>query len=250
MLITSVNNQTVIEWSKLKTTKYRNLTRTFLIEGEHLIEEAHKAGLILNLICLQEQTPLYSDYPVYYVSELVMKKISTNVSLNKHMALCRFIDTESVELSDRIVVLDRVQNPSNVGAIMRTALALGFDSIVLSYDSVDLYNEKLIKASQGAIFRIKTKKEILLDYIPKLKKTGYSILVTDLNTETQINDVLIPEKYVIIFGNEGEGVSDEVLKLSDKCLRIPISSIDSLNILSALSICLYELNKLVELRCI
>jgi len=238
MVITSVSNPQIVQWSKLNTVKYRNQTSTFLIEGEHVIEEAYKAKLIEKLICLEEQVPLYNEYPVMYVNSSVMKKISKNTSLSKHMALCRFMDNDR-ELSDRIVILDRVQNPSNVGAIIRTALALGFDSIILSKDSVDIYNEKLISASQGALFHMKVKVEALDEYILILKENGYVILATDLNADNLINDVIIPEKYGVVFGNEGVGIQKEILNISNISFKIPISNINSLSVLSSASICLF-----------
>ena len=245
MIINSLTNTKVKEWVKLKNSKYRNLSQTFLVEGEHLIIEANKAGLIISLIVLNYEKPLLDNFPIYQVNELIMKKISTNTSLNKQVGICRFKDT-SEEIDSELLILDNIQDPANVGGIIRTAYCFGFNSVILSDDTVDIYNPKLIKASQGSVFHVNTLRVNLIEYLPILKDKGYQLLATNLNTDENIEDVLIPERYGLILGNEGQGISPEVLALADTHFIIPITNFDSLNVLSAASICLYELSKKEE----
>ena len=243
MYISSVNNAKVKDWVRLQNSRYRNETGTFLVEGEHLIEEAERTGLLTGLIYLEGKQPLYQTENQYEVNEAVMKKISTNTSLNSYIGICKFMTTDNDNISDQIIVLDNIQDPANIGGIIRTALALGYRDILLSLDSVDMYNEKLIKASQGAIFHLNVVKSEIREYLLELKKKDYKILATDLAGTVYIEDLKIPDKYALIFGNEGQGIGKDILALADICFKIPLETFDSLNVLSAASICLYELKK-------
>ncbi len=242
MIITSTSNQRIKDWEKLKLVKYRRLTRRFIVEGEHLILEAYKAGLIECLIKLADYSYELAGVETVEVSEEVMRKLSTNVSSNKLVAICYFKDEDQVNLTDKIVILDCVQDPSNVGGIMRTSLALGYQTLILSSDTVDLYNEKLLKAAQGASFKLNVLQVELFDTIKTLKSKGYQIIVSDLKSAIDLKEVVVMEKFCLVFGNEGNGVSKEIIEMADVSFKIPMANdFDSLNILSAASISLYHL---------
>ncbi|MFV0255500.1 MAG: TrmH family RNA methyltransferase [Erysipelotrichaceae bacterium] len=241
MLITSLSNNKIKELVKLKQTKYRRLSKSFLIEEDHLISEAHKAGIIKEIILLDKCVCGYLDYPIITVSAEVMKKLSFNISLNKMMAVCNFLEFDN-EFIGNIVALDRVQDPSNVGGILRSCLALGYNNILLSDDCVDLYNEKLIKASQGAIFHLRVLHCNLKEKLLELKNEGYQLLTTNLNSNNSITDLQVRNKFILVVGNEGSGVSNDIINLSDNDFKIElVNQFDSLNVLAATSICLYVL---------
>lgn len=241
MVITSVNNSKIKEYAKLNLVKYRKLNKCFLIEELHLIEEANKLSLIKELILL-EGTELPFDFDdVLYVNSEVMRKLSTNVSLNSMIAVCEFLE-DSDKLSNNIVVLDRIQDPSNLGAIFRSSFALGFNTVVLSDDCADIYNSKCLKASQGALFHLNVIIEDLSVYLPKLKEKAYQLIATDLKSTNSLESLQLNDKYAIIFGNEGGGISDDVLKEADVDCKISLANnFDSLNVVVAASICMYVL---------
>lgn len=243
MVITSTKNELVKYWVKLKQSKYRKQFRQFIVEGEHLIEEALKADVVVHIISLEAVDFQYEDIPNTLVAPEIMAKLSTNTSLNKVIAVCNFMKEFDRELDSKIIVLDQVQDPANVGAIIRTSLALGYQSIILSDESVDIYNEKLLKATQGALFKVKIVKGDLIKKLNSLFADGYELLAADLSAKITLNQIKPTDKFCLIFGNEGKGISQEVLNLSSIRYKIPMhNEFDSLNILSAVSIALYHFN--------
>ena len=147
MKIESLTNTHVKEWVKLKNKKYRDEVGLFLIEGDHLINEARKKNLIKEIISIT------NEQADFYVTKEIMKKISSQVSIANNIAVCYKIKEQ--ELKGNIVLLDNIQDPGNLGTIIRSAVAFGFKNIILSDDTVDLYNDKVIRASEGMIFHIK-----------------------------------------------------------------------------------------------
>ena len=166
-MITSLQNETIKEIVKLKQKKYRDEKKMFLIEGFHLIEEARKKHSILQII-----TTLSDDFEeeTLHVSQNVMNKLAFTRSPQPIMAICRQNNHSLiVEDGQRYLLLDRVQDPGNVGTMMRTALAFGYDQMIMSEDCVDLYNDKVIRATQGALFQMNVCVMNLKDAIVFLK---------------------------------------------------------------------------------
>lgn len=235
MTIKSVQNEYIKNLAKLNQKKYRDQTRTFIVEGEHLVNEAQAAGLIKQVI-IRENSKLHLDDAII-VSDEVMKKISNNVSLNDIVAVCDY-RIFSLNLRSRIVILDEIQDPGNIGTIIRTALAFGFKDIILSKNSVDIYNEKLIKASQGAIFKVNIVVTDIIDIIKHLQVDNYKVYGTAIAKALNLNQFKQTEKLALIFGNEGKGIKPKVLELTDANIYIPIQEFDSLNVAVAAGICL------------
>ena len=158
------------------------------------------------------------------------------------MGICIKKNTE--KLGDRLLVLDDIQDPGNLGTIIRSAVAFNIDTILLSNNSVDLYNSKVIRASQGLIFHINiVRKDILLE-LPKLKDNGYYIYGTKVTHGKSLKSLEKKEKFVIIMGNEGNGMHDEVSELCDEFIYIEMNDMcESLNVGVATSIILYEFSK-------
>ena len=152
MLITSIKNEHVKELARLKDKKYRDLTNMFLVETKHLVLEAYRAGLIKELIL--EQNEIFPiDVPTTYVSKEVLKKISALETPSNVMAVVEK-RPETKELGEKILILDRIQDPGNLGTIIRSAVAFNIDTIVCSPDTVYLYNPKVVRSSQGMMFHL------------------------------------------------------------------------------------------------
>ena len=231
MLITSVDNPRIKELCKLKTTKGRKKEGKFLVEGAHLVNEARKCGCLLEAYSLNEMDGYIT------ITDNVMRKLSGTDTVVPEIGVCKII--EKNELGNRVLILDGVQDPGNMGALMRSSKAFGFDTIVLGEGSVDIYNDKVIRSSQGAIFKLSFIHANLLDFIPSLD--GYTIYGTNVNNGTTLDEINPEGKLALILGNEGNGVRKEVQALANKNLYIPMNNTESLNVSVAGSIIMYML---------
>ena len=242
MLYTSTQNEKIKNLRKLNNKKFRDENSLFLIEGEHLVLEAYKNGYLKELL-LEENTSLSINVPTSYLTRNVMKFISELDNPSNIMGVCTKL-VEQEELANKILVLDNVQDPGNLGTIIRSAVAFNIDTIILSDDTVDLYNSKVIRASQGMIFKINIVRKSLLEVIPNLKKQGYRIYATNVKNGKSLKNVEKVSKFAIIMGNEGLGVKESISSLADDFLYIDMAQdCESLNVAVAASIILYELDK-------
>ncbi len=238
-MITSVDNNKIKEIGKLNITKYRNEYNKFIVEGYHLVEEAYKNNLLIEILSLEEMTNF--NVPVTIITREVMKKISNLDTTPNIIGICKM--KEENELGNNILILDNIQNPGNLGTIIRSAVAFNVDTIILGSDTVDLYNNKVIRATEGMIFNINIIEKNLLEFIPRLKESGYKIYGTNVVNGTNIKNVKKADKYAIIMGNEGNGVKKEINDLCDEFVYININNLcESLNVGVATSIILYELS--------
>ena len=214
----------------------------FLIEGEHLIQEAHRFNLIQYIIKLKDYQVDTYDYLVYEVTQEIMKKISQNVSGNKVMALCS-MKKQSNELKNNVLMLDDVQDPGNLGMIIRSAIAFGYHDLILSNKSVDLYNDKVIRSTQGALFQMNIIKANLVQEIQKRQQEGYFVYGTALKNANGLKQTKKQLKHILVFGHEGKGISKEVLNLCDAYIFVEMANFESLNVAAAASICMYEMSQ-------
>ncbi len=230
-MITSVQNDQVKTWAKVQQKKYRDAQGICLVEGEHLVDLALEHTEVVVILTLTPTT----KYPqAVSVSEHVMKKITEHT-----MPVAAIVKKpERKTKGERVVLLDRVQDPGNVGTLMRSALAFGFDRMVL-YQSADPFSPKVLRATQGAIFALPI--EIL--ETPSELKTAYP-------KHTMIAAVLNGQKphpiegpYVLMLGNEGQGLSDAFLAHSHHPMTIQTSSVESLNVAVAGSILMHQLTQ-------
>ena len=234
MKITSLQNERVKYWHSLKEKKNRDRERRFLIEGDHLINEAKKQNLIVETISMVDEA---ADY---YVTREIMEKISNQKSISYNAAVARFISEDS--LSGKIIVLDGIQDPANLGVIIRSSLAFGFNNIILSNNSVDLYNPKVIRATEGMIFHVNVLRRDLKEFLPILKNLGYKIVGTDVINGEDIRSIKNMDLALVI-GNEGQGLSKDIKELCDLFVYIKTSSnCESLNASVAASILMYEVS--------
>ena len=244
MVITSVENNKIKELSKLKESKYRKKNNQFIVEGYHLVEEANKYNR-LEEVFLLEDIPYEIDVPCTYVSKEVMKKLSSLDNIPDIVGICNIENNNSIT-GKKILLLDRIQDPGNLGTIIRSSLAFNIDTIILSKECVDLYNSKVIRSTQGMIFGINIITMDLVEAINILKKNNIKIYGTKVDNGTDVITLTQDEKnsFGLVMGNEGQGVSPEVLDLCDKYLYIKMNNnTESLNVAVATSIILYELDK-------
>lgn len=236
MKITSINNPKVAYWAKLKMKKYRDAEHLFIVESENLVNEALKKGIVKEIITTEDK-----EYSVdtYNVTKEIMAKISSLVTPNKVMAVCNFILTEDIK--GNVLLLDHIQDPGNLGTIIRSAVAFDFQTIIVSEDTVDVYNDKVIRSSEGMIFNMNILKKNLVTFIPYLKSLGYKIYGTDVIKGKNIKSVN-EEKVAFVIGSEGKGVSTKVKELCDDFIYIDMNkNCESLNAAVASSIIMYDI---------
>lgn len=240
MIITSLNNEHIKEISKLKEKKYRDITNTFIIEGEHLIYEASKLNLLKELILLEGTIVNIDNVKTTYVSKEVMKKISNLDSYPKVIGICSKLEKKAIK--GNIIILEDIQDPGNLGTIIRSSVAFDIDTIILSPKTVDLYNPKVIRSTQGMLFQVNIIVENIENIIQGLKEKEYKIYGTKVDNGKDVKEISNKEKFALIIGNEGSGMSENISSLCDENLYIKTNSkVESLNAAIAASILLYEL---------
>lgn len=239
MIITSLENKEIKRITKLKSKKYRDELQEFIVEGEHLVEESYK-NKVLKKIILLENTAIDIDVEKIYVNHDVMKKISNLDSPPKVIGICKLL--EEKEIGDRVLILDGIQDPGNLGTIIRSAVAFNIDTIILSNDTVDMYNSKVIRSTQGMLFYINIIRTDLMEVLPELKKNNYTLYTTNVTNGIDIKKCEKQNKFALIVGNEGNGVSKKVSDYADYTIYIKTNNnVESLNVAVATSILLYEL---------
>ena len=235
-VIYSLQNKKIKEISKLKQKKYRDESDFFVIETPHLIQEAKKSGLLEFIISSDEK-----DKPDILVNKNILKKLS-NLESPNIIGVCKKLDRNF--LGEKVIILNNIQDPGNFGTIIRSAVAFDIDTIIFDDKCVDLYNPKTILSSQGMIFKMNFIKSYNLSIIDKLKKSNYKIYATDVNEGCSLKNVKKPDYYAIILGNEGNGISKEIIQKADEKINIKINqTCESLNVGVAASIILYEFNR-------
>lgn len=239
MDITSTNNELVKYWVKLRSIKYIKEEKRYIVETPHLVEEALKSGVVEEIIMLEGQKiDNKYDVKVNIVSSKVMKKISLLENSSVIMAVCK-CEEETLSIN-KAVLLDDVRDPGNVGTIIRNCVAFGIDTIVLSNNSVNKYNDKLIRSTEGMFFKINIIEADLTELIPDLKASGIKIIGTSLKGFNELKNISKTSKYAIVLGNEARGISEEVELLCDEVVYININSLcESLNVASASAIILH-----------
>ena len=238
MVITSLNNDKVKELVKLKDKKYRDKNNLFFVEGKDIVLEAYKNNLLKELYVL-EGTNVDIDMPVTYVSSLVMKKISDMESISEYYGVC--YKKEESNIGDKIIILDNVQDPGNLGTIIRSAVAFNFDTVVISKGTASLYNPKVIRSTKGMLFNINIIVRELDEFINDLD--GYVVYGTDVVDGDNIRDIEVSKKLALVIGNEGRGISDNIRKLCNKFIYIDMNNnCESLNASVAASMLMYEVN--------
>lgn len=241
MIYTSIENEHIKEIKKLNNKKYRDLNGKFIIEGKHLVEEAIKNNLVEEILFLERNNEKY-DVKTNYVNGKVMKYITELDNPSKIIGICHK-KNDKIQ-GNHILILDNIQDPGNLGTIIRSAVAFNIDTIILSKTGVDLYNSKVLRSTQGMIFNINIVVSDIKEEILKLKSDNYKILTTNVEGGKLVKSIEKNQKFAIIIGNEGKGVSKEIKELSDEYIYIEMNKkCESLNAAVATSIILYELSR-------
>lgn len=238
--ITSLENKKIKKWTSLHTKKGRDKENLFLIEGEHLIEEALKANAVETIIT-DTNCPFEFDN-IVLVTEAIMKKLSENVSQVHLIAVCHKLELQPTQ-KERVIVLDGVQDPGNLGTLIRTAVSFSFDCVYLSNETCDFYNEKVIRSTQGALFHIPVIREDIKETIANLQKEGFQVISTSLQESKTMSEIKDEGKLAFVFGNEGQGVSQTIQSISNERLRIEMHGFESLNVAVAGGIVMYHYRK-------
>ena len=233
-MITSLTNDKIKEYAKLNQSKYREEKKMFIVEGPHLVEEANKLGLLVEVITTDP------NVNGTLVNEAVMKKLSNTVHPVKVLGVCKFV--KKTELTSKVLVLDTISDPTNLGTLLRSAVSFGFETVFLSNGSVDCYNDKVIRGSQGAIFKINILKGDLISFLDKIKKT-HQILGTNVRIGKDVTTVELQPNVALILGNEARGMCEEANNYTDDNLFIKMHNTESLNVSVAGSILMYEISK-------
>lgn len=282
-VITSRRNPTVIWVMKLGDRKEREKTHSFRFDGVKLFAEALMAGVELTHILLRESSvqivasktesiigKKISDFTVNcgmtVLSDDVFDKISTEKSPEGVICVGKYIDKfhkiatinkvgietvndnicADIEKNEKVILAESMQDPTNVGAVIRCAVAMGIDRIILSADCADIYNSKTVRASMGTLFRQKiTVVRDLCEAIGELRKSGRCVRAATLVRDAdKLGEISLSPSDCIVIGNEGHGLSDAVIGACDKKIFIPIADgAESLNAATAAAVFMWELRK-------
>lgn len=252
--ISSKDNSLIKELRKLKEKKYRIREGRFIVEGFRFVEESIDSSFNVTHIIINESSKdKYNEWElndkvkahtkVYMVSEPLFKSISSTESPQGILAI---VENKSMDIEDKVgfyVLADRVQDPGNMGTIIRTAHAAGALGVITTEGTVDVYNEKTLRSTMGSIFYIPILENKDLNFLNDLKKKGYKFLVSSLESKNNIYDLnLKNQKSVICIGNEGKGISEEVFSLGDENFKIPMpGGAESLNAAVAAAVIMFEI---------
>ena len=237
-MIESLNNEKIKYYTKLNDKKYRKSEKLFIAAGEHLVTEALKKNIVKEILLLNGEENVYGD--VTYVTSDILKKVSDLTNYPKVLAICYIKDDLKIE--GNVVALDNIKDPGNLGTIIRSAVAFNYDTIFLSEECVDVYNSKVVRATEGMLFNVNIVTCDLFSTLLKLKESGYKIYGTDVvNGESPAYE---SNKHVLIIGSEARGMSNSIREICDKNLYIKMNDkCESLNAGVSASILMYELGE-------
>lgn len=253
-IITSKNNQLIKDTKKLLTSsKARQDNQSFVLEGARLCFDVLNSVYSVKLFLITKKAyEKYSDKAdelsrlsekSFFISDEVADKLGETLNSQGVFCVCAFKNNSEKALGNKIIALDNVQDPSNVGAIIRTAEALGIDDII-TYNCCDVYNPKLLRASMGSVLRLNiVDTDSLENMLNLMKNSGYNIYSTvPCNSATKITDVDFSKKTVCVIGNEANGVEENIKAVSTELITIPmLGKSESLNAGVAASITMWEM---------
>ena len=248
--ITSTSNETIKYFISLNDKKTRMNAKRFIVEGYHLVNEASKTNLLEAIISTDEkELKKINNVKRYLVNDAIINKIATTKNPQNILGIVKMLDHNITNLvpiikenKTKLIMLDDVNDPGNLGTIIRTAAGLGYDGIIMSPNTVDLYNEKVIRSTQGVMFKIPIIKANLQEVIKLLKKEKVFCIGTALTNAKDVKHITKKDKFAICLGNEAKGISKEVLDNMDENVRIAMNNdVESLNVSIAAGIIMYEM---------
>ena len=253
-VISSKDNELIKHIKKLKDKKHRDESNEYIIEGVKLIEEAVKENARIKKIIVCEDTTRTYEIPTHimyeiakyecvYVTDKIFASITQVTNPQGIMAIIEKSDTDAQidYTQDIIVALDDVQDPGNLGTILRTVDSIGLNQIIVSKGTADAFNSKVVRSTMGAIFRVKIiEVENLPQAIKEMRRHHFKLMVTSLQTDNSIYDIQFNKK-IIVIGNESNGVSKEIQEMADEKAKIPmLGKTESLNASVAAGVVMYE----------
>lgn len=251
-LLQSKDNNIIKEAKKLKEKRFRALSSQFLIEGFRFVEEALKSSFKVSQIFVNENNLnkwqsfnldkiLQNSTKIYIVKEAVFKQLSETENPQGVIAVVDKIKVP-ITMKDGIYVLaDRIQDPGNLGTIIRSAHASGAAGIIVTKGTVDVYNEKVLRSTMGSIFNVPVIEDENLNFTKALKLSNFKLIVSSLENSTDFYNVNLNQNLILAVGNEGSGISKEIYSLSDIKVKIPMpGNAESLNAAVAASVMLFE----------
>lgn len=248
--ITSTSNETIKYFISLNDKKTRMNAKRFIVEGYHLVDEASKTNLLEAIISTDEkELKKINNVRRYLVNDAIINKIATTKNPQNILGIVKMLDHNITNLlpiikgnKTKLIMLDDVNDPGNLGTIIRTAAGLGYDGIIMSPNTVDLYNEKVIRSTQGVMFKIPIIKANLQEVIKMLKKEKVFCIGTALTNAKDVKHITKKDKFAICLGNEAKGISKEVLDNMDENVKIAMNNdVESLNVSIAAGIIMYEM---------
>ena len=253
-IISSKDNELIKHIKKLKDKKHRDESNEYIIEGVKLIEEAVKENARIKKIIVCEDTTRTYEIPTHimyeiakyecvYVTDKIFASITQVTNPQGIMAIIEKGDTDAQidYTQDILVALDDVQDPGNLGTILRTVDSIGLNQIIVSKGTADAFNSKVVRSTMGAIFRVKIiEVENLPQAIKEMRRHHFKLMVTSLQTDNSIYDIQFNKK-IIVIGNESNGVSKEIQEMADEKAKIPmLGKTESLNASVAAGVVMYE----------
>ena len=232
--ITSTKNPLIKELLELKKSSIKKQKQMFLVDGEDFIFLAHEKKLLKMILTLSYQEK-YDDIEQIIVTKPILDKLSSNVNSSSMIGVCSFFIQKEI-IGNKLIYLDGVQDPGNVGTIIRTALAFNYDGVILSSDTASIYNDKVISSTKGALFKI----PLYLDENINELKDKYCLVATSLHNALNYKEFKNRDKFILILGNEGQGVKKEIIEIASYNVKIPMDNIDSLNVAIAGGILMNE----------
>ncbi|QGU94967.1 RNA methyltransferase [Clostridium bovifaecis] len=251
-IIESKDNSLIKDIKKLNKKKYRVEYGQFLVEGFRFVEEALKSTFKIPYIFISEtslekfrsfgmERLINCDTKVNCVKESLLKELCNTENPQGILAV---VNNKRVEIESKegfYVLADRVQDPGNMGTIIRSAHAAGALGVIITKGTVDVYNDKTLRSTMGSIFNIPVIEDENFQVIKSLKESGFKLLVSSLDAENNFYDVDLTSKVIISIGNEGNGISEELYELNDEKVKIPMpGGAESLNAAVAASVMMYE----------
>ncbi|WP_042354840.1 TrmH family RNA methyltransferase [Bacillus rubiinfantis] len=246
--IQSLQNPQVKQWKKLLTKKERDRTGTFIIEGFHLVEEALKQEDQVIEVIVSENIGVPSRFDfgtvsITMITDDIAKSLSETETPQGIYAVCRQPKTDArLDNGKTFLLIDAVQDPGNLGTMIRTADAAGIDGVIVGRGSVDIYNSKVLRSAQGSHFHLPVICGELSEWIDRLKEKQIPVYGTALEGAVVYSETLPGKSFALLVGNEGSGVNKELLSQTTANLYIPIyGKSESLNVAVAAGILLYYL---------
>lgn len=249
--INSLENLTIKKIKKLKIKKYRESEKKFLAEGHKFLDFSYCPEIIVLRDDIIDDRKIINKIERFSCRKIVVDnriflQLSSQENSQGVILVYPYCDSDTNTIDLDVIVLDKIQDPGNLGTIIRVADAAGFKDIILSKGSVDCYNEKVVRSSMGSIFSMNIVYLEESEIIKILKEKNYKFIVTALEADSvEYTEMNLGKKNAIIFGSEGNGVGQNFLKTADETVIIPIyGSAESLNVAIASGIVIYKAREL------